>query len=83
MKSSSGLSPRVLMATPLFTAGLWAMPDARPAVRRSLQAMATWMRTPHIQRSTAVLEHIWSKTTTSGYHDVLTYLEETPEFLPY
>ncbi|EFX06124.1 c6 zinc finger domain containing protein [Grosmannia clavigera kw1407] len=83
MKSASALSPRVLMATPLFTAGLWALPDARVAIKKAFEIMSTWMRMPHITRSSALLEYVWSKTSVSQQHDVLTYLEESPEFLPY
>ncbi|CAK7230857.1 hypothetical protein SEUCBS140593_007728 [Sporothrix eucalyptigena] len=85
--ASAPLSPRVLMATPLFAAGLWALPDAQVAVRQSFAAMGTWMRTPHNRRSAALLAHVWSKTSPQPdkYHDVLTYLEEkeNSEFLPY
>ncbi|KAL1890439.1 hypothetical protein Sste5346_008267 [Sporothrix stenoceras] len=85
--TSAPLSPRVLMATPLFSAGLWALPDAQVAVQQSFAAMGTWMRTPHNRRSAALLAHVWSKTAASPevYHDVLTYLEEmeNSEFLPY
>ncbi|CAK7209934.1 hypothetical protein SBRCBS47491_000613 [Sporothrix bragantina] len=84
---SAPLSPRVLMATPLFAAGLWALPDAQLAVQQSFAAMGTWMRTPHNRRSAALLAHVWSKTAArpDEYHDVLTYLEEkeNSEFLPY
>ncbi|CAK7567881.1 MAG: hypothetical protein SEPTF4163_005857 [Sporothrix epigloea] len=88
MRSASApLSPRVLMATPLFVAGLWALPDAQVAVQRSFAAMGTWMRTPHNRRSAAVLAHVWSKTAArpNEDHDVLAYLEEKEycEFLPY
>ncbi|ERS98589.1 hypothetical protein HMPREF1624_05375 [Sporothrix schenckii ATCC 58251] len=84
---SAPLSPRVLMATPLFSAGLWALPDAQIAIQRSFAAMGMWMRTPHNRRSAALLAYVWSKTAASpeAYHDVLTYLEEmeNSEFLPY
>ncbi|CAK7266345.1 hypothetical protein SEPCBS57363_002049 [Sporothrix epigloea] len=88
MRSASApLSPRVLMATPLFVAGLWALPDAQVAVQRSFAAMGTWMRTPHNRRSAAVLAYVWSKTAArpNEDHDVLAYLEEKEycEFLPY
>lgn len=84
MKSASALSPRVLMGTPLFTAGLWAMPDSQVAIRGYFETMGTWMRTPHNVRSSAVLEFVWSKTSSPDHHhDVLTYLEESPDFLPY
>ncbi|EPE03589.1 zinc c6 finger domain protein [Ophiostoma piceae UAMH 11346] len=76
MKSASALSPRVLMGTPLFTAGLWAMPDAQVAIRGYFATMGTWMRTPHNVRSSAVLEFVWSKTSSPHHHhDVLTYLD--------
>ena len=75
MKSASALSPRVLMGTPLFTAGLWAMPDVQGAIRGYFATMGTWMRTPHNVRSSAVLEFVWSKTSSPHHHhDVLTYL---------
>ncbi|CAK7266064.1 hypothetical protein SEPCBS119000_001831 [Sporothrix epigloea] len=88
MRSASApLSPRVLMATPLFVAGLWALPDAQVAVQRSFAAMGTWMRTPHNRRSADVLAYVWSKTAArpNEDHDVLAYLEEKEycEFLPY
>ncbi|CAK7215184.1 hypothetical protein SCUCBS95973_002395 [Sporothrix curviconia] len=79
MRSASApLSPRVLMATPLFAAGLWALPDAQVAVQQSFAAMGTWMRTPHNRRSAALLAHVWGKTAArpDEYHDVLTYLGE-------
>ncbi|KIH87801.1 hypothetical protein SPBR_04585 [Sporothrix brasiliensis 5110] len=73
---SAPLSPRVLMATPLFSAGLWALPDAQVAIQRSFAAMGMWMRTPHNRRSAALLAYVWSKTAASpeACHDVLTYL---------
>ncbi|KAH8897598.1 c6 zinc finger domain-containing protein [Thozetella sp. PMI_491] len=84
MKSSSALSPTVLLITPLFNAGLWAVSSARPAIQEAFRRIMTWMRTVHVQKAVTLLEDISSTILDDPEQDVWSYLEHnSPEFLPY
>lgn len=74
MKPSTGSSPRVLLVTPLFTAGLCAVGPAREMVKAALADIGKWMRTPHIIRARTLLEEYWSKLADSNEEDMWSYL---------
>ncbi|KAF4973190.1 hypothetical protein FSARC_442 [Fusarium sarcochroum] len=59
MSCGSGLSPRVLLVAPLFTAGLCAVGNARESIRSALADIGKWMRTPHLSKTLALLENVW------------------------
>ncbi|KAJ4322441.1 hypothetical protein N0V84_004797, partial [Fusarium piperis] len=59
MTYSSGLSPRVLLVAPLFTAGICATGPAQDSIRSALTDIGRWMRTPHLAKTQALLEDIW------------------------
>ncbi|KAI8676162.1 Zn(2)-C6 fungal-type domain-containing protein [Fusarium sp. Ph1] len=59
MTCSSGLSPRVLLVAPLFTAGICATGPAQDSIRSALTDIGRWMRTPHLAKTQELLEEIW------------------------
>lgn len=59
---ADGLSPWVMLTTPLFTAGCEALGEDRALVRQLLQSMYDSLRIRNIQRSLVILEMSWSKT---------------------
>lgn len=61
MTRSLGLSPRVLLIAPLFTAGVCAVGSAQDAIRSALIGIGEWMRTPNLEKTLALLEHIWQQ----------------------
>lgn len=62
MTSASGLSPRVLLVAPLFTAGLCATGPAQDSVRAALTDIGRWMRTPHLTKTLSLLEQFWESS---------------------
>ncbi|KAM0426083.1 hypothetical protein ACHAPT_008714 [Fusarium lateritium] len=86
MTYSSGLSPRVLLVAPLFTAGICATGPAQDSIRSALTDIGRWMRTPHLAKTQALLEHIWlqppaepqSSRVWSWFADKINF-----DFLPY
>jgi hypothetical protein len=70
MSCESGLSPRVLLVAPLFTAGLCAIGPARDSIRSSLVDIGKWMKTPHLSKTLAFLENIWERCPSDvGFSD--------------
>ncbi|KAJ3525891.1 hypothetical protein NM208_g11442 [Fusarium decemcellulare] len=81
MTYSAGLSPRVLLVAPLFTAGICATRAAQSSIRSALEDIGKWMRTPHLKKTLAFLERIWSQSTDEC---VWSEFDETNfDFLPY
>ncbi|KAF4464885.1 cytochrome P450 4ac1 [Fusarium albosuccineum] len=62
MTYSAGLSPRVLLVAPLFTAGICATSAAQSSIRSALEDIGKWMRTPHLKKTLAFLERIWPQS---------------------
>ncbi|KAF5025072.1 hypothetical protein F66182_2841 [Fusarium sp. NRRL 66182] len=61
MSCEHGLSPKVLLVAPLFTAGLCAAGSARESIRDALEDIGEWMRTPHLSKTLALLERVWQQ----------------------
>ncbi|KAF4345117.1 cytochrome P450 monooxygenase 4ac1 [Fusarium beomiforme] len=59
MSRESGLSPRVLLVSPLFTAGLYAIGTARDQIRSALIDIGKWMKTRHLSKTLELLEKVW------------------------
>ena len=57
---ADGLSPWVMLTTPLFTAGCEALGEDRAMVRQILKSMYDSLRIRNIQRSLGILEMSWS-----------------------
>jgi hypothetical protein len=57
-----GLSPLVVLTTPLFTAGCEALASDRDAVRRLLRNMFDLLRIPNVRRALEVLEAFWERS---------------------
>ncbi|KAH7233292.1 fungal-specific transcription factor domain-containing protein [Fusarium tricinctum] len=66
MSCETGLSPRVLLVAPLFTAGLCATGPARDSIRSSLVDIGKWMKTPHLLKTLELLEDIWERYPSDG-----------------
>ncbi|OAA63391.1 c6 zinc finger domain containing protein [Niveomyces insectorum RCEF 264] len=81
MRSPSDLSPRVLMVTPLFTAGIWGPRSTHAPIRAAFEDMGRWMSTQHVRQATSVLEKVWAALPLedNSEHDVLLCLK----YLPY
>lgn len=60
MKRSAGFSPRVLLVTPLFTAGLCAVGTARADVKAALEDIGKLVGMPHIPTTLSILEGVWA-----------------------
>ncbi|KFY23422.1 hypothetical protein V493_05855 [Pseudogymnoascus sp. VKM F-4281 (FW-2241)] len=58
---TDGLSPWVMLTTPLFTAGCETLGEDRIVVRGLLKSMYELLRIRNIQRSLEILEMNWSK----------------------
>ncbi|SPJ74522.1 uncharacterized protein FTOL_04253 [Fusarium torulosum] len=85
MSCESGLSPRVLLVAPLFTAGLCAIGPARDSIRSILVDIGKWMKTPHLSKTLALLENIWERCPSDcGFSESWKGLEIVKiDFLPY
>ncbi|KAH8658946.1 fungal-specific transcription factor domain-containing protein [Ilyonectria robusta] len=84
MNLSSGLSPRVLLVSPLFTAGLCAIGPARESIKFALTDIGQWMKTPHLIKTLALLEQIWLQFAGDSEEDVWSWFERVNfDFLPY
>jgi hypothetical protein len=68
---ADGLSPWVMLTTPLFTAGCEALGEDRAMVRQLLQSMYDSLRIRNIQRSLGILETSWSNTEDNDDWDSL------------
>ncbi|RTE84129.1 hypothetical protein BHE90_001255 [Fusarium euwallaceae] len=85
MTCSSGLSPRVLLVAPLFTAGICATGPAQESIRSALTDIGRWMRTPHLAKTLALLEDIWLQAPTEPQSSrVWSWFDKiNVDFLPY
>lgn len=61
IKPAEGLSPWVMLTTPIFTAGCEALGDDRNIVRGLLQNQFKLLRIRNIERSLEILEQIWAR----------------------
>ncbi|KFX95283.1 hypothetical protein O988_05863 [Pseudogymnoascus sp. VKM F-3808] len=79
---ADGLSPWVMLTTPLFTAGCEALGEDRAMVRQLLQSMYDSLRIRNIQRSLWILEMGWS--TNEDNDDWESFFgQDDFDFIPY
>jgi hypothetical protein len=79
----SGLSPRVLLVSPLFTAGLYAIGAARDQIRLELADIGRWMKTPHLFKTLELLERVWVQHPDDSTRTWETIEGINVDFLPY
>ncbi|KAF4495344.1 cytochrome P450 4ac1 [Fusarium agapanthi] len=83
MSRESGLSPRVLLVSPLFTAGLYAIGSARDEIRLELADIGRWMKTPHLFKTLELLERVWLQHPDDSARTWETIQDISVDFLPY
>ncbi|TIA58666.1 hypothetical protein D6C77_05373 [Aureobasidium pullulans] len=84
LTATPGLTPLVVMTTPLFAAGCEAQGEDRDRVRRLLQNMFELLHIPNIHRSLEVLESFWASTERGEAHDWDSFMhDQNWDFLPY
>ncbi|KAF5715962.1 cytochrome P450 monooxygenase 4ac1 [Fusarium mundagurra] len=83
MSRESGLSPRVLLVSPLFTAGLYAIGAARDEIRLELADIGRWMKTPHLFKTLELLERVWLQHPDDSTRTWETIESISVDFLPY
>ncbi|KAF9765989.1 hypothetical protein IL306_001642 [Fusarium sp. DS 682] len=83
MSREAGLSPRVLLVSPLFTAGLYAIGLARHQIRSALVDIGKWMKTPHLSKTLELLEKIWLQYPDDSTHAWEGIDAISIDFLPY
>ncbi|KAF5597141.1 benzoate 4-monooxygenase cytochrome P450 [Fusarium pseudocircinatum] len=83
MYRESGLSPRVLLVSPLFTAGLYAIGSARDEIRHELADIGRWMKTPHLFKTLELLERVWLQHPDDSTRTWETIEDISVDFLPY
>ncbi|KAF5682005.1 cytochrome P450 monooxygenase 4ac1 [Fusarium denticulatum] len=83
MSRESGLSPRVLLVSPLFTAGLYAIGAARDEIRLELADIGRWMKTPHLFKTLHLLERVWLEHPDDSTRTWETIEDISVDFLPY
>ncbi|EWY83717.1 hypothetical protein FOYG_13514 [Fusarium oxysporum NRRL 32931] len=83
MSRESGLSPRVLLVSPLFTAGLYAIGSARDEIRLELVDIGRWMKTPHLFKTLELLERVWLQHPDDSTRTWETIEDMRVDFLPY
>ncbi|KAF4961547.1 hypothetical protein FGADI_171 [Fusarium gaditjirri] len=83
MSRESGLSPRVLLVSPLFTAGLYAIGAARDEIRLELAHIGRWMKTPHLIKTLELLERVWLQHPDDSTRTWETIEDIIVDFLPY
>ncbi|KAF4439878.1 cytochrome P450 4ac1 [Fusarium acutatum] len=83
MSRESGLSPRVLLVSPLFTAGLYAIGAARDEIRLELAGIGRWMKTPHLFKTLELLERVWLQHPDDSTRIWETIEDISVDFLPY
>ncbi|KAJ5740637.1 hypothetical protein N7493_000509 [Penicillium malachiteum] len=80
---SSGLSPWVMLTTPLFIAGCEARGDDRDTVRRLLSSLHETVRIPNVLQSLKFLEQYWANKLSSD-EDWSHFLDRMNyDFIPY
>ncbi|KAM5522153.1 sterigmatocystin biosynthesis P450 monooxygenase STCB-like protein 5 [Fusarium oxysporum f. sp. phaseoli] len=83
MSRESRLSPRVLLVSPLFTAGLYAIGSARDEIRLELVDIGRWMKTPHLFKTLQLLERVWLQHPDDSTRTWETIEDISVDFLPY
>ncbi|KAF5624408.1 cytochrome P450 monooxygenase 4ac1 [Fusarium sp. NRRL 52700] len=83
MSRESGLSPRVLLVSPLFTAGLYAIGTARDEIRLELADIGRWMKTPHLFKTLELLKSVWLQHPDDSTRTWETIQDVSVDFLPY
>jgi hypothetical protein len=68
---SYGLSPAIVLTTPLFTAGCEALGEDREIVRRLLSQLYERLRIRNIKLALEVLEAFWADENINGYLEML------------
>ncbi|OBT62316.1 hypothetical protein VE03_09068 [Pseudogymnoascus sp. 23342-1-I1] len=79
---ADGLSPWVMLTTPLFTAGCEALGEDRAMIRQLLQSMYHSLRIRNIQRSLGILEISWNKQEDNDDWESLLGHDDV-DFIPY
>ncbi|KAI4727887.1 hypothetical protein E4T49_04275 [Aureobasidium sp. EXF-10728] len=84
LTATAGLTPLVVMTTPLFAAGCEAQGNDRDRVRTLLRNMFDLLHIPNIHRSLEVLESFWASTEKGETQDWDSYMHDQQwDFLPY
>ena len=63
---SYGLSPAIVLTTPLFTAGFEALGEDREAIRRLLNQLYGLLKIRNIKLALEILEAFWADENTNG-----------------
>jgi hypothetical protein len=63
---SYGLSPAIVLTTPLFTAGCEALGEDREAIRRLLNQLYGLLKIRNIKLALEILEAFWADENTNG-----------------
>lgn len=80
----AGLTPLVVLTTPLFTAGCEALDEDRDKVRSLLLRMFELLRIPNMYRSLEVLESFWASPRCGEAQDWDSFMRDQQwDFLPY
>lgn len=84
LTATAGLTPLVVMTTPLFAAGCEAQGEDRDRVRTLLSNMFNLLSIPNIYRSLEVLESFWASTERGETQDWDSFMHDQQwDFLPY
>ncbi|KAG9591980.1 hypothetical protein KCU77_g3772, partial [Aureobasidium melanogenum] len=84
LTATAGLTPLVVMTTPLFVAGCEAQGEDRDRVRTLLSNMFDLLHIPNIHRSLEVLESFWASTERGETQDWDSFMHDQHwDFLPY
>jgi hypothetical protein len=84
LTATPGLTPLVVMTTPLFAAGCEAQGEDRDRVRVLLGSMFDLLHIPNIHRSLEVLESFWASNQRVETQDWDSFMHaQNWDFLPY
>ncbi|GAB7351529.1 hypothetical protein MBLNU459_g2169t1 [Dothideomycetes sp. NU459] len=82
--ATAGLTPLVVLTTPLFTAGCEALDEDRDKVRGLLLRMFELLKIPNMYRSLEVLESFWASPRCGEAQDWDSFMrDQNWDFLPY
>lgn len=82
--AAAGLTPLVVLTTPLFTAGCEALDEDRDKVRGLLLRMFELLKIPNMYRSLEVLESFWASPRCDEAQDWESFMRDQQwDFLPY
>lgn len=82
ISATAGLTPLVVLTTPLFAAGCEALGEDRKRVRALLRQMFQLLRIPNIHRSLEILESFWTSPVDIQDWDSFMKAQHW-DFLPY